>query len=474
MVIVQIYVTPVSSLPTPDYICHAVIQLLFALACFVFVGIKLYKEFTKDVVGFRRPTRFSAADMEIRQYLEPIVFFKKLNAEDQRIFIERVQYFLENKDFQGMEGLTVTNEIRSIVAASAVQLGFRLPVWKFPSFHLFRIYPETFYSSILRKYLKGGAGHIGQIWFSLQDYRAGFAEPENGINLGLHEMAHAVIIEMKNGNLDHEFTHAFEEIEKIAQDRIPKIRSKQFTYLREYAATNDMEFIAVTTEYFFEQPEKLRAADEELYDAFCALYRTQPLPPRSSELKISPVNYEEVEEVEKTKRNYRFSKWHWSLTLVLVGIFIAPVLLIWQLQNVALSFGFAWLVAFVVFFLSAYLLYKPIVKSGALGSTQFWLCHCFGLWPLVLSAFFIVNNHIPVWEQGEVHQVQKLYWENDHKAIVVFTDGAFPKEQKYREVLVDLPRSLQAGDYVVVVTQFGPLGVPVYGRNRAVINHFTR
>lgn len=444
------------------------IQLLFALATFTFVGLKLYKAFAKDFVSFRRPGGDSLAAQAICQHLEPIVFFKKLNAQDQEIFLERVAYFLENKDFQGMEGLRITDEIRTIVAASAVQITFRLPMWQFPSFYLFRIYPERFYSNIFRRYLKGGAGHTGQIWFSLADYRAGFAEPENGINLGLHEMAHAVIIEMKNGNLNHDFVHAYEDIEKIAKDRIPKIRSKQFTFLREYAGTNEMEFIAVTTEYFFEQPEKLRAADEKLYNAFCALYNTQPLPPRESALKITPLNYEEVEATEKKRRNYRFSRWHWSLTLVLIGIFFAPVVLIYLVQNVALSFGLSWLVAFIVFGISAALLYKPIVKSGALGPTQFWLCHFFGLWPLVLVLFYTVNNYIPVWEQGEVHQVRLVYWETDYKANVIFTDGAFGKEAKYREVVLETARKLKEGDYVVVVTQFGPLGVPVYGRNRVV------
>lgn len=444
------------------------IQLLFALATFTFVGLKLYKAFAKDFVSFRRPGGPSLTAITMRPYLEPIVFFKKLNAQDQEIFLERVAYFLENKDFQGMEGLKITNEIRTVVAASAVQISFRLPMWRFPSFFLFRIYPERFYSSIFRRYLKGGAGHTGQIWFSLADYRAGFAEPENGINLGLHEMAHAVIIEMKNGNLNHDFTHAYERVERIAKDRIPKIRGKQFIFLREYAGTNEMEFIAVTTEYFFEQPAQLRNADEELYNAFCALYNTQPLPPRSSALKITPLNYEEVEKTEKKKRNYRFSRWHWSLTLVLIGIFTAPVMLMFLMQKVALSFGFAWMVAFIVFGISAALLYKPIVKSGALGTTQFWLCHVFGLWPLVLCAFFLVNNYIPVWEQGEVHRVRLVYWETDYKANVIFTDGAYAQDKNYRQVWLENARQLKEGNYVVVVTQFGPFGVPVYGRNRVV------
>ncbi len=441
------------------------IQLLIVLAGFLFVGLKIYLETAENAVSFRRPARATVLEIEIRRYLQQIVFFKKLNAEDQRIFIERVQHFLNEKDFQGMEGLTMTDEIRTIVSASAIQISFKLPMWKFPSFRMFRIYPESFYSNLFRKYLKGGAGKTGQIWFSLRDYREGFADAENGINLGLHEMAHAVIIEMQNGKLDHGFTHAYEVIEKIAKDRIPKIRSGAFTYMREYAGANEMEFIAVTTEYFFEQPEKLSAADRELYEAFSDLYRQNPIPATSTELKITPINYEEIEKEEKTKRNYRFANWHWSLTLALIGIFIAPFFLIWQSMYVALSFGSMWLVALAVFFASSLLLYKPIVKSGALGGTQFWLLHFFGMWPLVLSVFYLVNNHIPVWEHGEVHKVKSINWQNNSSAFVHFTDNAFSDDPNSRLVDAKYNDGVKPGDFVIVVTQFGPFGVPVYGKN---------
>lgn len=441
-------------------------QLLFALAAFAFVGIKIYSAFAKDVVGFRKPVRVRVPDHEISNHLQQINFYRDLNPVDQREFLERIQWFIANKDFQGMEGLQMTNEIRTIVAASAIQITFRLPLWKFPSFQTFRIHPESFYSRMLRKYLKGGAGHTGQVWFSLKDYREGFADPDNGINLGLHEMAHALVVEMQNGKLDHEFTHAFERIEALAKDRIPKIKNKQFTYLRAYAGTNDMEFIAVTTEYFFEQPDKLRAADPELYEAFSELYR-QNLLAASSPNRVTPLVHE-AEEEEKVKRNYRFSNWHWSLTLVLIGIFIAPVFLIFLMQNVALSAGAGWLVALGVFAVSGYVLYKPIVKSGALGATQFWLCHFFGLWPLILSAFFLINNYIPVWQHGEVHEVKYVSWYSKTSALVFFTDDALSDDKNARWVYGFNTNDLKSGDLVVVVTQYGPFGVPVYGTNLLV------
>ena len=444
------------------------IQLLLVILGFTVFGITIYRDAAQNVVSFRRPERKTALDHEISQYLQQIAFYKTLNAEEQRTFIDRVKYFQREKDFQGMQGQVITDEIRTIVAASAVQLTFRLPMWEFPSYHTFRIYPESFYSNLFRKYLKGGAGRTGQIWFSLQDYRSGFADAENGINLGLHEMAHALIIEMENGNLDHEFTHAYEKIETIAKDRIPKIRNKSFTYLREYAGTNPMEFIAVTTEYFFEQPAKLSAADRELYEAFSDLYRIDSVPAKSASTVITPVDYEEIEKTEKIKRNYRFARWHWSLTLALIGIFIAPAFLAFQLQYVALSFGLKWVIAGIVLVISAAFLYKPIVKSGALGSTQFFLCHFVGLWPLVFAAVMLVNNLIPVWKQGEVHEIRKINWQNTAKAIVSFTDDAYAADEYMRVINGLTPGNLNVGDYVIVVHQYGLFGIPVYGDNLVV------
>jgi Mlc titration factor MtfA (ptsG expression regulator) len=438
------------------------IQLLFVIAAFALVGFRFYKEFAKDAVGFRRPTLPRITDGELRAHLQQIAFFRKLRAEDQLRFIGRVQWITEHKVFQGMEGQAITNEIRAIIAASAVQVGFGLDQWKFPSFHTFRIYPESFYSNLMRRYLKGGAGKTGQIWFSLHHYREGYADSENGINLGLHEMAHALIIEMQNGNLDHDFTHAYEVIERIAKDRIPKIRSKQFTYLREYAGTNEMEFIAVTSEYFFEQPEKLSAADRELYEAFSQLYRQNPVPAGSDRPKITPLNYDEIEKEEKTKRNYRFAKWHWSLTLVLIGIFLAPAFLAFLMPQVALSFTDCWIIAGVVLVASSFFLYRPIVKSGGLGPTQFFLCHFFGLWPLVFAAVMLLNNLIPVWKQGEAHQVSRVRWENATTAIVNYTDNLFSPDKGFNIVKVER-NGLAEGDYVIVVKQYGLFGIPIYG-----------
>lgn len=451
------------------------IQLLFALAAFAVVGIRIYKEMSKDVVAYslRKQQRLGVAEMELMGYLKQISYFKALNAEEQKVFAERVHYFLTNKDFQGMDGLTITDEIRAIVSASAVQISFRLSEWRFPSFHMFRVYPEAFYSSIMRKYLKGGAGHTGQIWFSLRDYRKGFEVAEDGINLGLHEMAHAIVIEMKNGNLDHDFTHAHDALEVIAKDRMPKIRNNQLEYLRDYAGTNEMEFVAVATEYFFETPEALRRNDPELYAALADLYK-QDLIPVATAATNQPVPLfigDQTEEPEKRRRNYRHAKWHWSLTLALLGIFISPIFLIWQIHNITLPGKITAAICFGILLLSGFLLYSPIVKSKALGVTQFVLLHFFGLGPFVLSVVLVLNATIPAWNQGEAHTVEQVYWINSEEAIVALKDNAYYGDSDLRHLFVQDKSDLRIGDIVIIVHQYGIFGIPTRGTNLLVQLH---
>jgi len=48
------------------------------------------------------------------------------------------------------------------------------------------------------------------------------------------------------------------------------------TLLDKYGATNPAEFFAVATEYFFEQPHRLKEKHPELYEELRLFYRQDP------------------------------------------------------------------------------------------------------------------------------------------------------------------------------------------------------
>jgi hypothetical protein len=225
-----------------------------------------------------------------------------------------------------------------------------------------------------------------------------------------------------------------------------------------------MEFIAVATEYFFERPLEFRTRDRELYDAVMWLYKQEPHTPPSV-LQITNRPRE-----EKTKKNYRYSKWHWSLTLVLLGIFVAPVIIIWQMSEILLDGQTLFVISSIVIGLSAILLYRPIVGSGALGTTQFLLCHTFGLGPFVLSAFLLLNTLVPIWEEGEAFRITSVQKMQDGRTIVSLENNAFQDNSKVRIVSDEQAAAISKGSMLIVTKQYGLFGMPATG-DTYVIGH---
>ena len=63
-------------------------------------------------------------------------------------------------------------------------------------------------------------------------------------------------------------------------DRIQKIRRGQCkAILRDYAGVNQAEFFAVAVETFFEQPEKMKQQDPELFKLMHSYFNVDPSQP---------------------------------------------------------------------------------------------------------------------------------------------------------------------------------------------------
>ena len=105
------------------------------------------------------------------------------------------------------------------------------------------------------------------IVLSWQHFVEGLANPTDGINLGLHEMAHALKLENIIENGEHHFFD-LDEYKKwldIAAKEITNIRNGRDSIFRQYASVNEDEFFAVCMEVYFEQPHQLFAYNASLY-----------------------------------------------------------------------------------------------------------------------------------------------------------------------------------------------------------------
>ncbi len=220
-------------------------------------------------------------------YKEPIEkynrFYQKLPDKSKVIFEQKVNYFLLTKEFIPRNIDEVTDEMKALISATAVQLTFGLPDITLKHFDKILIYPNDYYSTINRQYHKGEVNpRYKSIVLSWQHFVEGFANPTDGMNLGLHEMAHALKLENLIQNEEYAFFDRAElekwqalakaEMSKIKNARLPDGQGGETIY-RQYASVNEDEFFAVSIELYFEQPHKLFDYSPELYKTLSNLLR---------------------------------------------------------------------------------------------------------------------------------------------------------------------------------------------------------
>jgi MtfA peptidase len=193
-------------------------------------------------------------------------YFKNLSAGGQQRFVERVFTFMENKNFIGREGLIITDEIRILISASAVQLTFGLKDYTISHLHTINVFPREFYSKLFETSFKGLATQGGVVSLSWDDFKQGYADDTDRINLGLHELAHALNIDLdEEGIFDDHFADSVANWKAIAADNFQKLQKGEITFLRKYGGRSIHEFFAVCVEHFFELPNEFKKTLPELY-----------------------------------------------------------------------------------------------------------------------------------------------------------------------------------------------------------------
>ena len=196
------------------------------------------------------------------------IVYKMLGEKERKLFEKRVCRFIKMKDFRaGRNILEMTDEMRVMVAASAIQLTYGYPDVYFSHFKTIILYAEEYYSTISGEYHQGEVNAGGAIVLSWKNFKSGFSNLTDGRNLALHEMAHALrltnILDNDEYNfIDWDTMHSFEQ---LAQKEMRKIENDENSFFRSYGAANKDEFFSVAVECFFEQPEDFHSYNPELY-----------------------------------------------------------------------------------------------------------------------------------------------------------------------------------------------------------------
>lgn len=218
------------------------------------------------------------------KYREPLekhfTYYRTLSPSQQRVFRHRLALFIKAKKFVSRGGLhEVSSEMKSMIGATAVMLTMGFQLITFTSFKRIIVYPTDYYSKINRRYHKGEVNlRFGLIILSWEHVVRGMADRKDGISLGIHELAHALHLEDRMRNREHNYLHTglLRYWKEHALWEMQKIANGDDHLFRPYAATNEEEFFAVAMENFFERPAAFKEDLPELYRIMTILLKQDP------------------------------------------------------------------------------------------------------------------------------------------------------------------------------------------------------
>jgi MtfA peptidase len=196
-------------------------------------------------------------------------FYNKLNNKQKTYFEHRLASFIIDKDFIGREGIVITDEIKILISATAIMLTFGFRDFYIGIISKIVVYPTKFYSNTNEAYHKGEFNpKLETLVVSWKDFKEGFHHGTDNINLGIHEITHAIHINsIKERDVSSTiFTDSFKELsDLLVKDENLKHDLMTSDYFRKYAFTNQFEFLAVIVENFIETPEDFKTKFPVVY-----------------------------------------------------------------------------------------------------------------------------------------------------------------------------------------------------------------
>jgi hypothetical protein len=245
--------------------------------------------FHREAQMLRKHSLKNKHENAIRETLEHhFEYYQKLNPEEKDRFFNRVSYFVRVKRIRGVKGMEITIVHRTLVCACMVQVTFGIPNARMSHVRTILIYPDIFESYFSRHKMKGSYNVKGILNLSWPDFIAGYEDPNDCFNVGIHEVAHALQLGSIMGYVQDDFFSVYhEKWELLSKRLLGKRRTGELDFLRAYSKTNDKEFFAVVVEHFFEKPEELKAETPGMYYHLCILLNQDPLQLSSGAPRLS-------------------------------------------------------------------------------------------------------------------------------------------------------------------------------------------
>ncbi|WP_194766370.1 zinc-dependent peptidase [Tamlana sp. I1] len=216
---------------------------------------------------------------------EHVAFYRELTPEKQTLFENRMMLFLKEVNIEGVQ-LELQDLDRILVAASSVIPVFGFPEWHYNNLSGVILYPDNFNADNefdTKQQDRNIMGMIGtgrlekQMILSKKALYHGFSNANDKSNTAIHEFVH--LIDKMDGDTDgvpeYIMQHAYSiPWLNIIHKEIEAIR-KNKSDIRSYGGTNQAEFFAVASEYFFENPKQMEKKHPELFRMLQMCFHTK-------------------------------------------------------------------------------------------------------------------------------------------------------------------------------------------------------
>lgn len=233
-------------------------------------------------LGKKKVTVTDPVPLQLKDILEDQVpFYQQLNNQKQIEFKERASHFLTQVKITGVR-TKVEDLDRVLIAASAIIPIFNFPGWEYPNLNEVLLYPDSFSHEFEQegeeRHILGmvGSGAYSQVMILSQfELRQAFLNETGKNNTAIHEFVH--LIDKTDGEIDGipESLLGRQYIKpwlQLMQEKIKEIIDDK-SDINPYGATDEAEFFAVASEYFFERPELLKAKHPELYELMEKIFK---------------------------------------------------------------------------------------------------------------------------------------------------------------------------------------------------------
>ena len=252
-------------------------QLLYLL--FVLIGLVLF------VAAFLYRPKHKAMELPspetIRSILkEEVAFYQDLPTERRVEFETRVHRFLGKVKITAVRTkLDALDQV--LVAASAVIPIFGYSDWEYPNLHEVLLYPDRFDEKFRQEgHSRDTLGMVGSgayknvMILSQQALRESFSNKTGKTNAGIHEFVH--LVDSTDGSFDGLPETVLQKKYvlpwlKLMHEEMKNIEAGH-SDINPYALTNEAEFYAVISEYFFSRPDLLKEKHPELYEQLARIF----------------------------------------------------------------------------------------------------------------------------------------------------------------------------------------------------------